>query len=640
MLSTPLYNVTSAPTLIPITPNPPHIHRGGGPSVPVPPQFPHGLEHLPPSIIPIFFPSPPFGNGGNFNHSTPRVFHHGIAHDPVFTSGVANGNGKPCPDLNGRKIPSGMHYVPGPDECTLCVCEDGGPKWCKAVLCSPPTDCKSFRVGSSCCDFICLDDSLGGKGSGGGQKTGGPFNGGPLDLADVVPKIIIVAITTILSMSLLLFLIHRLRQKQIQGRLNSAVARARCGEHDCEDGRSVDFSMDFFDRGPPPPHYMSWWKPPTTSYFPPRGEAPPPYEEAIASTSNSLPSTFTAIYNNNNALVPTGGGGETAGQEGPPPPTAELYRTETQECNGVTIATTSLTTTDGDPTVTTTTSSQNNNQVDPPNGTSISQQQSENAGASTSSATSRLLPFTKTKRFPSVNTRIPPPPSTSCPTRSMIVIGSNFESGMRGGGQRTGSETEHLRRSQQTGGGSTSSHLTSRIGTFLTNMLPLPLGSSSSSSNSSSFGGANHNSSANPTTNSSSILLPLNNYPPPYDYAEEAENPYYLRHPQQSLTLPRHFASQEPSTSTFARSQQHIHPQRFSLQLHPSGGRSDGCGWSSSASSSTLSLSPNSPNEDTLGLGGVSGSCGGSGSGGRMSHRPPSLSSSSSSNGSGTNVTL
>jgi len=80
------------------------------------------------------------------NHSMPKVFHgigiSGIGGDPtlgVFTSaGGPIGQGKFCMDLNGRKIPSGVHYVPGPDECTLCVCEDGGPKWCKAVLCSPP----------------------------------------------------------------------------------------------------------------------------------------------------------------------------------------------------------------------------------------------------------------------------------------------------------------------------------------------------------------------------------------------------------------------------------------------------------------------------------------------------------------------
>lgn len=51
-------------------------------------------------------------------------------------SGVA-GQGE-CTDLRGRLISNGLHYVPGPDTCTLCVCDNGLPKVCKAVLCSPP----------------------------------------------------------------------------------------------------------------------------------------------------------------------------------------------------------------------------------------------------------------------------------------------------------------------------------------------------------------------------------------------------------------------------------------------------------------------------------------------------------------------
>lgn len=50
---------------------------------------------------------------------------------------LVKGDGS-CPDINGRIISPGLHYVPGPDTCTLCICENGQPKWCKAVLCSPP----------------------------------------------------------------------------------------------------------------------------------------------------------------------------------------------------------------------------------------------------------------------------------------------------------------------------------------------------------------------------------------------------------------------------------------------------------------------------------------------------------------------
>ena len=71
---------------------------------------------------------------------------------------------------------------------------------------------------------------------------------------------------------------------------------------ECDDTRSLDFSMYDFDRSPIPnshlfpPQYMAWWKPPS-SYFPPRCEAPPPYEEAIASTSNFVPAVTTLATN-------------------------------------------------------------------------------------------------------------------------------------------------------------------------------------------------------------------------------------------------------------------------------------------------------------------------------------------------------
>ncbi|CAL8138732.1 unnamed protein product [Orchesella dallaii] len=239
-----------------------------------------------------------------------------IFHGFGSAGGVISGNGegfrpsvgKHCIDLHQRLIPHGVHFVPGPDECTLCACDDGEPKWCKAVLCSPPQDCKSFRVGNSCCDFICLDDSLNNNG---GPNTGGPYLSRPVEIANFVPKVVIAAVTAMLSLSLLFFLIHRLRQRHIQGRLNSARARRStqmCDE--CDDTRSLDFSNDFFEHrmNSPhlyPPQYLAWWKPPS-SYFPPRGEAPPPYEEAMMATTSiggggaittNLP---VPSYNNNN----------------------------------------------------------------------------------------------------------------------------------------------------------------------------------------------------------------------------------------------------------------------------------------------------------------------------------------------------
>lgn len=75
-------------------------------------------------------------------------------------SGSGNSLGE-CNDLHGINVENGRLYVPaGPDICRLCVCDNGQPKGCKAVLCAPPQECKSFQIGSSCCDFICLDNTL------------------------------------------------------------------------------------------------------------------------------------------------------------------------------------------------------------------------------------------------------------------------------------------------------------------------------------------------------------------------------------------------------------------------------------------------------------------------------------------------
>ncbi|CAH1396595.1 unnamed protein product [Nezara viridula] len=169
-----------------------------------------------------------------------------------------------CVDLNNHRIEPGVHFVPGPDACTLCVCDSGSPKWCKAVLCSPPQNCKSFRVGNSCCDFICLDDTLG------KPEPEHDFS------AELGLRLIATAITAILSLSLLFFLLHRLRQRKIRGRQDRELT---------EEERSLG-SIGYIagSLGYLPEHHFEGtgagyplWKP--TFY---RGEAPPPYEEALA----------------------------------------------------------------------------------------------------------------------------------------------------------------------------------------------------------------------------------------------------------------------------------------------------------------------------------------------------------------------
>lgn len=185
-----------------------------------------------------------------------------------------------CVDIHSQIVSQGLHYVPGPNSCTLCICDKGGPKWCKSVLCSQPQNCKSFQRGNSCCEFKCLDDIL-------------TANDTYKDTYDLALRLIASAVFVILTLSLLFFVVHRFRRHKLRVRQNRQLS---------EDQRSLNSigyitgslgylpgSIGYLGTGTNDlefhyeesnAHY-SLWKPPG-NYFP-RGEAPPPYEEAIRS---------------------------------------------------------------------------------------------------------------------------------------------------------------------------------------------------------------------------------------------------------------------------------------------------------------------------------------------------------------------
>ncbi|KAL0122122.1 hypothetical protein PUN28_007117 [Cardiocondyla obscurior] len=190
--------------------------------------------------------------------------------------------GVACKDQHGHSYESGYHYIPGPEPCTFCICDNGNPKLCKAFICKfLEENCKSFRRGNTCCEFICLDDALSNDKA---DEAGTNAIDGNVNY-DIGLRSVASFVTAIFSLSLLFFLIHRLRQRKIQvcvaGRENRQLG---------EDQRSLG-NMGYLERGGLP-HGVpmddipcgtgySLWKPPGSNYFP-RGEAPPPYEEAIA----------------------------------------------------------------------------------------------------------------------------------------------------------------------------------------------------------------------------------------------------------------------------------------------------------------------------------------------------------------------
>ena len=75
-------------------------------------------------------------------------------------------------------------------------------------------DCKSFRIGSSCCEFICLDNSEeGARDEGSIDVTwgDGTWVGGDIGL-----RLIATAVTAVLSLALLAFLFYRLRRRRVR----------------------------------------------------------------------------------------------------------------------------------------------------------------------------------------------------------------------------------------------------------------------------------------------------------------------------------------------------------------------------------------------------------------------------------------
>ncbi|XP_053995609.1 mucin-12-like [Hylaeus anthracinus] len=202
----------------------------------------------------------------------------------LFFNVIRAESGVTCKDQQGRSYESGSYYIPGPEPCTLCVCDNGNPKWCKAFVCKfAEEDCKSSRRGDVCCEYICLDDTLSSlsndKIDGIGSNTTDATANYDIGLRSVASFV-----TAVLSLSLLFFLIHRLRQRKIRvcvaGRQNRQLAEDQRNLGSMgyleRDGLSHGVPMDDIPCGASYP----LWKPPS-NYFP-RGEAPPPYEEAVA----------------------------------------------------------------------------------------------------------------------------------------------------------------------------------------------------------------------------------------------------------------------------------------------------------------------------------------------------------------------
>lgn len=159
-----------------------------------------------------------------------------------------------------------------------------------------------LKVGDRCCEWICLKDihPHGGSNFDATNPHGG--GGGPASAADVKLRLVASAVTAILSVALLFFLVYRLRKRKLANR------EERRRRHD--DEMSVDSIVtDHHPGGGPgaypmtvlhPPHSSSsnsshpprhsywhswaWWKPSSNDMLEAR-PAPPSYDEAMMNAS-------------------------------------------------------------------------------------------------------------------------------------------------------------------------------------------------------------------------------------------------------------------------------------------------------------------------------------------------------------------
>lgn len=189
-----------------------------------------------------------------------------------------------CYDWQNKSVEDGQDYYPDKNDlCYLCRCNRGYPTMCKTVSCAPP-DCPNPRqIPGVCCKFECLDEN--GKATGVANGTGPPkvntdVSGSPTDhtVTDLGLRLVASTVTTFLILALLLFLIHRFRQRRLLMTLRR-YSRRREQLDDLVDSFSI--SPDFFGIQCPP------YEDPPPPYTPPKpqpGEQPPPYEDINRNT--------------------------------------------------------------------------------------------------------------------------------------------------------------------------------------------------------------------------------------------------------------------------------------------------------------------------------------------------------------------
>ncbi|XP_027507823.1 integral membrane protein DGCR2/IDD isoform X3 [Corapipo altera] len=185
-----------------------------------------------------------------------------------------------CVDIKDNIVDEGYYFTPkGNDPCLSCTCHNGEAEMCVAALCERPQGCQQYRKDpKECCKFTCLDPD--------GNSLFDSMAGGM--------RLIVSCISSFLILSLLLFMVHRLRQRRRE-RIESLIG---ANLHHFNLGRRMpgfDYGPDGFGTGLTPLHLSDDGEggafhfhdppPPYTAYKYPDiqhpDDPPPPYEASV-----------------------------------------------------------------------------------------------------------------------------------------------------------------------------------------------------------------------------------------------------------------------------------------------------------------------------------------------------------------------
>ncbi|XP_060067169.1 uncharacterized protein LOC132547395 [Ylistrum balloti] len=213
-----------------------------------------------------------------------------------FICGFGANTNLNCSDYKGNIIQDGKTFQPTKDMCQTCRCDNGFPIMCHSVTCAPPTTpCKWKRLTDQCCKFECPETDViaGGDNSINSTK--------PVDsevdeassdsITTLGLRLVASTVTSFLVLALLLFMVHRLRQRRLMMAMRRYQDNRLEQMEDFEDRVIPEYWLQCPPYEDPPPPYT----PPKPDTRLPSREAPPPYEE-VPSNNNNINMT-TIIHN-------------------------------------------------------------------------------------------------------------------------------------------------------------------------------------------------------------------------------------------------------------------------------------------------------------------------------------------------------